>query len=361
MKNQTSGQERYIRLSEACEPFRKAKTETIHTLAGIGWKHMILRYPIMALVFIYNMIVYVCSQMKVREKFARAVALAMTLVLVFNSVNIALFTAKAEDTSNGKLQNGSFEEGQTWSGNYSQPDQSAVRSWNTTAFEGKIELFKNNSNTYINGVTLTPTAGDIAAELNADEESTLYQNVRTTPFSIYQWGLDHGARNGTDTMALVIGPKQEVNPSKPSKAGRDQLMQMIDWLIDQGKTSVKTSAGLGEQFVVYSKKIDESGTFKDNTDGNAFSLTPSSVYTETWHIWIMADSKATSGDNPWGSYGSNAEGTSGSSGGSGGTSIDTSKYYLYTVPAEQTETLFGFVSVGYVDSPVSADKAKTYY
>lgn len=129
----------------------------------------------------------------------------MTLVLVFNSVNIALFTAKAEDTSNGKLQNGSFEEGQTWSGNYSQPDQSAVPSWNTTAFEGKIELFKNNSNTYINGVTLTPTDGDIAAELNADEESTLYQNVKTTPFSIYQWGLDHGALNGTDTMVLVIG------------------------------------------------------------------------------------------------------------------------------------------------------------
>ena len=119
------------------------------------------------------------------------------------------------------LQNGSFEEGQTWTNNFLQPNQSEVPSWNTTAFEGKIELFRENTGTYISGVTLKPTDGSYAAELNADEESTLYQIVSTTPSSIYEWGLDHGSRNGTDTMALVIGPKQSMDPSKPSQAGRD--------------------------------------------------------------------------------------------------------------------------------------------
>ena len=266
----------------------------------------------------------------------------------------------AEDTDNGKLKNGSFEEKQSWSGNYSSPDQGDVPAWNTTASDGKIELFRKNTNVYIKGVTLTPTDGDIAAELNANEESTLYQNVATIPSSIYEWGLDHGARNGTDTMALVIGPQQTVNPAKPSKNGRDQLMQMVDWLIDQGKTSVKTKAGLGEHLVVYSKKFDNDGTFQNNSGNNAFSLTPSSVYTEEWHVWIIADSRATSGNNPWGSYGSNAEGTAGSTDESGGTDVDMDKYYLYTVPSGQTGTLFGFVSVGYVDSTTSADKAKTY-
>ena len=266
----------------------------------------------------------------------------------------------AEDTDNGKLKNGSFEEKQSWSGNYSSPDQGDVPAWNTTASDGKIELFRKNTNVYIKGVTLKPTDGDIAAELNANEESTLYQNVATTPSSIYEWGLDHGARNGTDTMALVIGPQQTVNPAKPSKNGRDQLMQMVDWLIDQGKTSVKTKAGLGEHLVVYSKKFDNDGTFQNNSGNNAFSLTPSSVYTEEWHVWIIADSRATSGNNPWGSYGSNAEGTAGSTDESGGTDVDMDKYYLYTVPSGQTGTLFGFVSVGYVDSTTSADKAKTY-
>ena len=120
-------------------------------------------------------------------------------------------------TDNRKLQNGSFEEGQTFTNDYTQPDQKAVPSWNTTAFQGKIELFRKNTNTYISGVTLEPKDGTYAAELNADEESTLYQNVKTSPSSVSEWGLEPGARNGTDTMALVIGPKQSVDPSKPSK------------------------------------------------------------------------------------------------------------------------------------------------
>ena len=283
----------------------------------------------------------------------RGILLSLCLVV---GVCAAVY-ANAEDNDR-KLKNGSFEEGQTWTNAYSQPDQSAVPWWNTTAFQGKIELFRKNIGTYINNVTLEPTAGTYAAELNADEESTLYQNVKTTPSSIYEWGLDHGGRNGKDIMALVIGPKQSVDPSKPSKAGRDQLMQMVDWLgIDN---STITAGAEPQKHTVYSKKFAASGAFEDNAGNNAFSLTPSTIYTEEWHIWIMASSRDTSGTNPWNSYGSNAHGSAGSGNGSGSTNVDTDKYYLYTVPAGQTETLFGFVSVGYVDSPTTADKAKTY-
>lgn len=83
------------------------------------------------------------------------------------------------NTNNRKLQNGSFEEKQTFTGTYLQPDQKDVPSWNTTAFERKIELFRKNTNTYISGIVLEPTNGTYAAELNADEESTLYQVVST--------------------------------------------------------------------------------------------------------------------------------------------------------------------------------------
>ena len=294
----------------------------------------------------------------------RRLSLFIAVIMLFTGI-FPLFntpppniTAAAESTETvvNRLQNGSFEDGQTWTSNYQQPDQSAVPYWNTTAFQGKIEMFRKNTGTYIPGVTLAPTEGTYAAELNADEESTLYQNVKTAPSSVYKWGLDHGGRNGTDTMALIIGPKQSIDPSKPSKDGRDQFMQMVDWLIAQGKTSVKTSAGKGEQLTVYSKKFAAKGTFEDNAGNNAFSLTPSTIYTEEWKIWIMASSKATSGTNPWNSYGSNAD----SSAGSGSGEVDISKDYLYTVPAGQTETVFGFVSVGYYQSSTSADKAKTY-
>ena len=292
---------------------------------------------------------------RVSKILSRVVAMVLCVIALTFAERIYAVTA---ETDNRKLLNGSFEEGQTFTGNYSQPNQSAVPSWNTTAFQGKIELFKENTGTYIPGVTLKPSDKIIAAELNADEESTLYQNVKTTPSSVYKWGLDHGARNGKDIMALIIGPKQSNDPSKPNKNGRDQLMQMVDWLNIDVRTII--SGAEPTQYTVYSKKFAANGTFADNAGNNAFSLTPSSIYTEEWHIWIMASSRATSGTNPWNSYGSNAEDPAGSGNGSGNTGVDLSKYYFYTVPAGQTDTLFGFVSVGYVDSIATADKAKTY-
>ena len=254
------------------------------------------------------------------ENLRKVIAMICIIAIAFTGI---VYVAAEESR---KLLNGSFEEGQTFAGNYSQPDQSAVPSWNTTAFEGKIELFRSNTGTYINGVTLEPKDRTYAAELNADEESTLYQNVKTTPSSVYKWGLDHGGRNGTDTMALVIGPKQSVDPSKPSKEGRDQFMQMVDWLIAQGKTSVKTTAGLGEQLTVYSKKFAANGTFADNAGNNAFSLTPSSIYTEEWNLWIMASSRAKTGTNLWNSYRSTAADPAASGKGPANTGEDLSTY-----------------------------------
>lgn len=288
----------------------------------------------------------------------------------------------ADDTST-KLLNGSFEEGQTFTGSYQQT--TTVANWHTTAFQGKFELFRDNPNTYLSdpNVRLTPTDGTYAAELNADEESTLYQVVNTSPASIYEWGLDHGARTTKDVMALVIGPSQGgVFPSKPNKDGRDQFMQMVDWLNSDANSSIKdeiSAITAGEEpkhYTVYSKKFGNGGTFADNTENNAFSLTPSMIYTEEWHIWVMASSRSTTANdvNPWNSYGSNAESNKTSSVNSltstssseeenregssteknESSSIDLSKYYLYTVPAKQTKTLFGFVSIS------SSGKGKTY-
>ena len=100
---------------------------------------------------------------------SRVVAMVCVIALTFAE---RIYAVTAE-TDNRKLLNGSFEEGQTFTVNYLQPNQSAVPSWNTTAFQGKIELFRKNTGTYINGVILEPKDGTYAAELNADEESTL--------------------------------------------------------------------------------------------------------------------------------------------------------------------------------------------
>lgn len=287
----------------------------------------------------------------------RGILAGVCLALAVSGAVAFAATESNSSTDNRKLLNGSFEEGQTFKNAYLQTP--TVANWNTTAFQGKFELFRDNPSTYLSNpnVRLTPTDGTYAAELNADEESTLYQVVSTSPSSIYEWGLDHGARTSKDVMALVIGPNQSALPSKPKKDGRDQFMQMVDWLNSNANSSIKAEIGAitagvePKQYTVYSKKFAASGTFEDNTGNKAFSLTPSTIYTEEWHIWIMASARSiTANDtNPWNSYGSNGKSSAGSGAVSGSTEVDINAYYHYTVPAGQTKTLFGFVSISSVD------------
>ena len=303
---------------------------------------------------------------------ARALFGAWTVlaVLLALAVGAAAEGTAGVDVRSGasiNVQNGSFEKGQTWAdGYYKQPDQAAVPSWNTSAFEGKIELFRENFGIYIPGVTLKPADEKYAAELNADEESTLYQVLNTQPSSIYEWSLSHGARTTADTMALIIGPNQSVPDikesqgfrcllSKPNKNGRDQFMQMIDWLDKQGELNGTYTNGLyngGEPITLYSKRFAENGAFKDNAGNNPFSLTPSPFYTQKWQIWLMQDHRATSGTgtNPWRTYGTSAA----NNGGNANSSL-AEAYYRYTVPTGQRQTLFGFVSVS-----TEENKGKTF-
>ncbi len=83
------------------------------------------------------------------------------------------------------------------------------------------------------------------AELNADEESTLYQYAETVGGNVYEWGLSHRGREGVDRMALIIGPKQDIDPAKPSKDGRDQFMRMTDWVRQHASDMGVTVSDMG--------------------------------------------------------------------------------------------------------------------
>lgn len=275
------------------------------------------------------------------------------------AVLLALAVGAAAEQKN--LVNGGFEDGPAFNVDYQQPQQGVVPGWSTTATDQKIELFRENTGTYINGVKLSPGQGSYAAELNANEESTLYQALDAVPSSLYEWSLYHGARSARDTMALIIGPDQvDANQgcllSKPDRNGRDQFMQMVDWLmnpanydyVDDNYSEVSSNTTgfqgylykQGEPIILYSKKFGPKGTFEDNAAGNAFSLTPSTIYTEQWYIWLMRDKCASSGKNPWTHYGAPEEVQA-----SGSTTNGGDEYYRYLVPAGQEKTIFGFVSV----------------
>lgn len=102
------------------------------------------------------------------------------------------------------LANGSFEDPPV-AGVEILPDASQTQApkrvpgWLTTASDRKIELWHS-------GFQGVPAAeGAQFAELNANEVSTLYQDLPTTPGTKLYWRLYHRGRQGDDTMALDIG------------------------------------------------------------------------------------------------------------------------------------------------------------
>lgn len=274
-----------------------------------------------------------------------------------------------------RIQNGSFEynaDGSQYvqaSGN--QPQSHEIQAWNTTAEENRVELFNKSSKAHMSASDSTKNYipdGKYAAELNADEPGSLYQVVNTMPSSAYLWGLDHRGRSGVDTMALVIGPNQEVRPSKNSGStnsettssttkknyGKDQFMQMVEWAKSQEKIKLlsdysddsghygrdTTYEGL-QNITVYSKPFGLNGSFNSSDELSPFSLVPTDEHTEEWHIWIM-----TSGSGDWSSYGSNDE-KNGINiyGNINSSDMEKLKQFFYRVPAGQTESMFAFVPI----------------
>lgn len=275
-----------------------------------------------------------------------------------NAKDEKAFAVTSSDSISNRIENGSFEN-PVISGTYQQPTKDKVPYWNTTAYNttgenGMIEFFKENTGTYIPNIKLTPTDGLQAAELNADEESSLYQIVKTTPSSAYLWGLDHRGRSGIDTMALVIGPEQKVAPSKNKgsgydakgnyfensyKYGKDQMMQMVDWLKEKGIITPDNTDHV-EKVTLYSKKFAANGQFQNNEDNMPFSMSYSDIYSQKWVIWVIA-----SNNDQWYSYGNNnnSDVPVNDYGNLDASTVNSS--YFYQVPAGQTETMFSFVSV----------------
>lgn len=279
------------------------------------------------------------------------------LALILMMTLLPAPSAAADDSLNveNAIQNPGFETPPIRR-TFLQMPQENVPDWETTAKEGKIEFGGNWGGQTAPHYTSTDkhnAQGDQFAELNADEESTLYQNVTTVGGNVYEWGLQHRGRIGVDKMALIIGPTQEKAPSKPSKDGRDQYMQLTDWVHDNKEKLEFTipDKGCSQRLTVYSKPFGENGTFLGGSGSESpFSTEVSNIYTERWDVWIIAT------DNQhWVGYGIKDNAYQGDKGVGGGLSYECS----YLVPDGQTQTTFAFCSYSSTP-PASLQVAKTY-
>lgn len=275
----------------------------------------------------------------------RAVSGLMVLTMALSLLPTSILAADTRSVTDNAIKNGSFEEPVFHDKNSPQWPANNVPDWDTTASDQLIEFGSSRNGIaapQLSGYDKTIPDGSQFAELNADEESTLYQYAKTVGGNVYEWGLSHRGREGDDQMALIIGPKQsqinpatgeriDVDPAKPSKSGRDQFMRMTDW-VRQHASNLKVDipqTGCTQKITVYSKKFAKNGGF-ENDIGDAFSASPSDVYTEKWNVWIIGTS-----NTAWGNYGTK--------------SPDYAAGKLayscrYAVPDGQAETVFAFCS-----------------
>ena len=265
----------------------------------------------------------------------RAVSGLMVLAMALSLLPTSILAADTRSVTDNAIKNGSFEQPAFDDRPSPQWVPGPTFDWKTTAFHQKIE-FGSSRNGH-DAPQLTGNNKDIPdgyqfAELNADEESTLYQYATTVGGNVYEWGLSHRGRYDIDQMAVIIGPKQNVDPAKPSKDGKDQFMQMTDWVKNnavQMGVSIP-DIGCSQKITVYSKPFAKNGGFANNADNVPFSKSPSNVYTEEWNVWIIGTS-----NTAWGNYGTK--------------SPDYAEGKLayscrYAVPDGQTKTVFAFCS-----------------
>lgn len=263
----------------------------------------------------------------------RAVCGLMVLAMALSLLPTSILAADTRSVTDNAIKNGSFEQPAFVSKDSPQWPANNVPGWDTTASDKLIEFGSTRKNGRVPHIWGKPDIpdGDQFAELNADEESTLYQYATTVVGNVYEWGLSHRGRSGIDQMALIIGPKQDVDPAKPSKTGKDQFMRMTDW-VRQHASNLKVDiqqTGCTQKITVYSKKFAANGEFQ-NDIGDAFSASPSDVYTEKWNVWIIGTS-----NTAWGNYG-----TKSSAYAAGKLAYSC----RYAVPDGQTETVFAFCS-----------------
>jgi len=264
----------------------------------------------------------------------RAISGLMVLAMALSLLPTSILAVDTRSVTENAIKNGSFEEPAFHDKNSPQWPANNVPDWDTTASDHLIEFGSTRKDGTVPHIVGKPNLQDSGcqfAELNADEESTLYQYAETVGGNVYEWGLSHRGRDGVDQMAVIIGPKQDDDPDKPSADGKDQFMRMTDWVRQHASEMGVTVYGTGctQKITVYSKKFAKKGGFQ-NDIGDAFSASPSDVYTEKWNVWIIGTS-----NTAWGNYG-----TKSSAYAAGNLAYSC----RYAVPDGQAKTVFAFCS-----------------
>lgn len=215
------------------------------------------------------------------------IILCIAFITINNKENINLYYKSSADQLEYKnsaiveLQNPSFEV-DSFDDTKEVTYNKGLTGWKTPSSDGII------------GVKYNPNFTDNTQyffELNESAKNSLFYNVQLQKYTDYNWSIAHRSRtfkgeSGYCTAAVIIGPEQEVEPSKNSEDSQDQFMKITTWLKENDKMKVEGMTGISEEHVVYTSKFTTNGGF----DSESFSLEPTDECTEKWSVWLVKDS-----------------------------------------------------------------------
>lgn len=196
-------------------------------------------------------------------------------VLVLNGTETSVNARITNTDYNKSVLNGSFERPQNDSNRastqYKQGDTGLE--WRTTATDNKIEIVRLTNQTlsswkysysYRSGwpsysyVEVWPVDGSQYAEINAEQDSALYQSILTVPGTTMNWQLYHAQRPGCghkigrdkDTMYLcIVSDTRAMQNFSSTESLRSHVKQML------GNAAVYDADGL------YIQKISDDTTW----------------------------------------------------------------------------------------------------
>lgn len=215
------------------------------------------------------------------------IILCIAFITINNKENINLYYKSSADQLEYKnsaiveLQNPSFEV-DSFDDTKEVTYNKGLTGWKTPSSDGII------------GVKYNPNFTDNTQyffELNESAKNSLFYNVQLQKYTDYNWSIAHRSRtfkgeSGYCTAAVIIGPEQEVEPSKNSEDSQDQFMKITTWLKENDNMKVEGMTGISEEHVVYTSKFTTNGGF----DSESFSLEPTDECTEKWSVWLVKDS-----------------------------------------------------------------------
>ncbi|MBK1965497.1 immunoglobulin-like domain-containing protein [Listeria ivanovii] len=162
--------------------------------------------------------------------------------LQVNAVSAPIKVKIQADDTKVSLINGSFEEPVVPSNRMSMIfDSSSVPGWETTDSQNRIEIQKNGFLESTTRQIMYAQSGNQWAELNAYENSALYQDVPTTPGTTVHWQVYHKGRQGVDVALVEFGSPGGVltEQSQMSDGDTDWGLYKGTYVIPEGQTTTR--------------------------------------------------------------------------------------------------------------------------